>query len=194
MKSQKQIFCRNLAVNEIPDALEVSRETLGTDYLTKEVFIKTISSSSAFCKAVTYNKKFAGFAICQIFGPDEVDEMLHLPDSSDKDVFLSKERIGLFDSVAIRKDLRGLGIGTELAVACLEELESRKVDIICAMAWKSVDGTINIESILRRMGMAPHIEVPGYWNQMVDSPGGHDCPVCGRPCKCSAVLFFKEIK
>jgi len=72
--------------------------------------------------------------------------------------------------------------------------ESRSVDIICAMAWKSVDGTINIESILRRMGMTPQIEIPGYWNQMVNSPGGHDCPVCGRPCKCSAVLYFKEIK
>jgi len=64
----------------------------------------------------------------------------------------------------------------------------------CAMAWKSVDGTINIESILRRMGMTPHIEIPGYWNQMVDSPGGHDCPVCGRPCKCSAVLYYKDMK
>ena len=188
------IFCRNLVMNEIPNALEVSRETLGADYLTENDFLETVNSPSAFCKVVTYNRQFAGFAICQIFGPDKIDKMLHLPDSSDKDVLFSKERIGLFDSTAIRKDLQGFGLGTELSSACLQEFENRNVDVICAMAWKSVDGKINIEGILRKMGMSPHLEIPGYWNQMVDSPGGHDCPVCGRPCKCSAVLYYKEMK
>jgi len=194
MKCRRLVFTRNLAVNEIPNALEVSSETLGSDYLTENDFLETINSASAFCKVITYNRQFAGFAICQLFGPDKVDKMLHLPDSPDKDRFLSKEKIGLFDSMAIRKDLQGIGIGGELAAECLREFENRNVDVICAMAWKSVDGTTNIEGILRKMGMTPHLEIPGYWNQMVDSPGGHDCPVCGRPCKCSAVLYYKDLK
>jgi len=194
MQCRRSTFTRNLAANEIPNALEVSRSTLGTDYLTENDFLETINSASAFCKVVTYNRQFAGFAICQIFGPDKVDDMLHLPDSPERDAFLSKVRIGLFDSSAVRKDLQGLGIGTELFSACLKEFENREADIICAMAWKCVDGTVNIEGILKKMGLSPHLEIQGYWNQMVDSPGGHDCPVCGRPCKCSAVLYYKDLK
>jgi len=185
---------RNLAADDIFDALEVSKKVLGSDYLGEEDFLETFNSASVFCKTATYNGQFAGFAICQIFGPDKIDEVLHLPVSSERGMFLSKERFGLFDSVAVRKDHQGLGIGTELSDACLREFMLRGVDIICAMAWKSVDGTVNIEGILRRMGMSSSLEIPGYWNQMVDSPGGHDCPVCGRPCRCSAVLYYKDVK
>ncbi len=194
MKCRRLIFNRNLATNEIPNALDVSKVELGEDYLTEEDFRETINSQSAFCKVVTYNRQFAGFAICQIFGPEKVDEMLHLPDSPIKDDLISKKKIGLFDSVAVRNDMKGNGIGTELSTACYNEFENREVDIICAMAWKSVDGTTNIDGILRRMGMTAQLEIPGYWNQMVDSPGGHDCPVCGRPCSCSAVLYMKHMR
>lgn len=194
MKCRRLIFCRNLAVNEIPNALDIAKEELGSDYLDDKDFLETINSPSAFCKVITYNRQFAGFAICQIFGPDKIDEMLHLLDSADKDLFLSKEKIGLFDSTSIRKDLQGIGLGMELSTACYNEFVSRDVDIICGMAWKSVDGRINVEGIFRRMGMTPRLEIPRYWNQMVDSPEGHECPVCGRPCKCSAVLYCKEMK
>jgi ribosomal protein S18 acetylase RimI-like enzyme len=194
MKCHRAIFTRDLTEADIPNALEVSFSELGTDYLAEKDFLETINSYSAFCKVVTYDRQFAGFAICQVFGPDKVDYMLRLPDSQERNDLLSKEKIGLFDSTAIRKDLRGLGLGTELSMACSAEFESRDVDLICAMAWKSIDGTINVEGILRKMGMTPKLEIPGYWNGMVDSPGGHDCPVCGRPCKCSAVLYYRETR
>ncbi|AIZ56898.1 hypothetical protein Mpt1_c10270 [Candidatus Methanoplasma termitum] len=194
MDIRSSIRSRDLIKEDIPDALEVSREELGSDYLTENDFLGIINSDSAFCKAAIYKGRLAGFEMCRIFGPEQADGMLHLPDSPDKDHFLSKKKIGLFDSVAVRRDLQGLGIGTELESSCLREFTSRDVDIICAMAWKSVDGTINAKKVLERMGLTPHIEVPNYWNQMVDSPGGHDCPVCGRPCKCSAVLYYKDMK
>lgn len=188
------IFSRNLATNEIPNALDIAKSELGSDYLTEKDFLETINSQSAFCKVVTYNRQFAGFAICQVFGPEKVDEMLHLPDSPERDRLLSNKTIGLFDSVAVHEDMQNHGVGIELSTACMNEFVVRDVDVICAMAWKSVDGTINVEGLLRRMGMTASLEIPGYWNQMVDSPGGHECPVCGRPCKCSAVLYTKDLK
>ncbi|MDR0309784.1 MAG: hypothetical protein LBH88_03395 [Candidatus Methanoplasma sp.] len=193
MKFLKPALSRNLVKEDIPDALAVSYEELGSDYLSEKDFSETIESDSAFCKAVTYDGQFAGFAICQVFGPDNVDDMLRLPDSPERDYFLSKDRIGLFDSTAIRKDLQGLGIGTEIAMACYDKFVSKRTDVICAMAWKRVYGTINVEGVLRKMGMTPYLEILGYWNRMVDSRGGHDCPVCGRPCKCSAVLYRREM-
>ena len=191
MRDRRLILTRNIAVNEIPIAIDVSKEELGEDYLAEKDFLETINTPSAFCKVITYNRQFAGFAICQVFGRDKVDKMLHLPDSPGKDKLLSKEKIGLFDAVAVSKAFRKLGLGTELFAACNSEFSTREVDAVCAMAWKSVDGTVSTEGILRRMDLTPQLEIPGYWNQMVDSPGGHDCPVCGRPCKCSAVLYYK---
>jgi ribosomal protein S18 acetylase RimI-like enzyme len=194
MKCRRLIFSRNLAANEIPNALGISASELGTDYLTENDFLETINSDTSFCKVVTYNRQFAGFAICRIFGPDKADGILHLPDSPDRDHLLSREKIGLFDSIAVRKDMQNNGIGIELSAVCLKELEARDIDTVCAMAWKSIEGTINIEGILRRMGMTPRLEIPGYWNLMVDSPSGHDCPVCGKPCMCSAVLHYRDLR
>ena len=185
---------QDLTIYDIPNALAVSVTELGTDYLSEKDFLEAIGSDSAFCKVVTYNRQFAGFGICQIFGPEKLGEMLHLPDSPEKRKLLSMGRIGLLDSVAVRRDLKGLGIGTGISAACLSEFELRNADVVCAMAWKSTDGTINIEGILRGMGMSPSLEIPGYWNMMVDPPGGHDCPVCGRPCRCSAVLYCMDMR
>lgn len=193
MVSCRPIFNRNLFANEIGRALDVSKSELGTDYLTEKDFLDTIDSETSFCKVVTYNRQLGGFAICQIFGPDQVDGMLHLPDSPEKEELLSKKRIGLLDSIAIDHHLQNMGLGTELSIACYEEFKARKVDAICAMAWKRTDGTMMVKGILERMMLSPSIEIPGYWNQMVDSPEGHDCPVCGRPCKCSAVLYTRDL-
>ncbi|MDR1404912.1 MAG: GNAT family N-acetyltransferase [Candidatus Methanoplasma sp.] len=193
MKCRRLIFSRNLAANEIQNALDVSKSELGDDYLTEKNFLETINSQSAFCKVVTYNRQFAGFAMCQVFGPEKIDEVLRLPDSPEKKDLLSKGKIGLLDSIAVRKDMQNNGMGIELSEACLKEFEARGVDTVCAMAWKNTGGEINIEGILRRMGMKSGPEIPGYWNYMVDSPGGHDCPVCGRPCKCSAVFYGRDV-
>ena len=173
-------------------SLKLASIELGSDYLTEKDFLDVLNTDDGFCKVSVQNKIVSGFSICRIFGPDRIDEMLALPDCDERDVLMGFNTIGLLDSVAVAHEMKEKGIGSELIDACCKELVSRGAKVICAMAWKDVNGIANIERILVRTGMLPHMEIKGYWNRFVPSPEGHDCPICGRPCKCSAVLYLKK--
>jgi Predicted acetyltransferase len=181
-----------IKLENIPATLNIASSELGSDYLTETDFLETLNTDDSFCMLSTHNGVVSGFSICKIFGPEKIDEMLALPDCDEKSILMKFKTIGLIDSVAVAHEMKGKGIGGELLDACYKELVSRGAKVICAMAWKGVNGITNIEGILVRLGMLPHVEIKGYWNRFVPSPEGHACPICGRPCKCSAVLYLKK--
>jgi len=181
-------------LENVPAALNIASTELGSDYLTEEDFLEVLDTNDGFCMISTNNGIVSGFSICKIFGPSKIDKMLALPDCDERDILTNFKTIGLLDSVAVAHEMKGKGIGGKLLDACCKELIEKGAEVLCAMAWKDVDGNVNIDSLLRKLGMFPSIEITGYWNRFVASPGGHDCPVCGRPCKCSAVLYIKHIE
>jgi len=194
MNNNEPPIIRILSVSEIHSAFTIAYNELGSDYLTENDFLETLDTDDSFCMISTRKGIVSGFSICKIFGPDKIDEMLALPDCDEKNILMNFDTIGILDSVAVAQEMKGKGIGSELIDACCRELTARGTKIICAMAWKDIKGNVNIGSLLKKMGMLPSIEITGYWNRFVTSPGGHDCPVCGRPCKCSAVLYQRLIK
>lgn len=180
----------DLKENQIPGALNISLTELGSDYLEKKDFLETIGNKTCFCKVALCDGEVAGFSICKIFGPDMVDEMLHLPDSPERDSLMKADRIGLLDSVSVSETAKGRGLGSMLAQACYDRFISENANVVCAMAWESVTGQINIGGILeKRLRMKSSLRIKGYWNEFVTSPNGHDCPVCGAPCKCFGKLY-----
>ena len=116
-----------------------------------------------------------------------------LPDCPERDVVMSTPLTGLLDSVAVSADFKGKGIGTELSRRCVDEMKARGCGIVCAMAWKNILGVTNIAKVLERLGLKETVAIQGYWNQMVDSPEGHDCPICGAPCRCWGVFWYRRI-
>jgi len=184
----------NLTVNHIPIVLNIAATELGSDYLTEQDFLEVLDADDGFCMISITDNIVSGFSICKIFGPDKIDEMLALPDCGERNALNTHRTIGLLDSVAVAQEMKGKGIGSELIDVCCKELAARGADVLCAMAWKDVNGNANIGNLLKKTGMSPSIEIMGYWNRFVASPEGHDCPVCGRPCKCSAVLYMKLIQ
>ena len=185
---------RDLRIVDISSALSIAFTELGSDYLTEQDFLDALNTNDSFCKISITDDIVSGFSICKIFGPDKIDEMLALPDCGERDALNTHRTIGLLDSVAVAQEMKGKGIGSELIDACCEELVARGADVLCAMAWKDVNGNANIGNLLKKTGMSPSIEIMGYWNRFVASLEGHDCPVCGRPCKCSAVLYMKHVR
>jgi len=182
---------RNIRTEDIPGTLSISLAELGSDYLSDADFIEALDSETTFCKVATDGGKVLGFSVCQVFGPESVDEFLRLPDSEERDELMRCNTIGLLDSVSILNEMKGHGIGKKLVRSCFDSFESIGMDAICAMAWKSIEGTTNIGHLLTELGLKPSLSIQGYWNQFVTSPDGHDCPVCGRPCRCYGVLYTK---
>jgi len=194
MYDHTPITIRDLKITDISSALNIAFAELGSDYLTEQDFLDALNTDGGFCKISITDNIVSGFSICKIFGPDKIDEMLALPNSDERNALSVHKTIGLLDSVAVAQEIKGKGVGSELISACCKELAARGADVLCAMAWKDVNGNANISDLLKKTGMSPSIEIRGYWNRFVTSPDGHDCPICGRPCRCSAVLYMKHIR
>ncbi len=189
------ITIRDIRKEDVPAALEISLAELGTDYLTKQDFLETIHANDKFCMIALDDGILAGFAICQLFGPEKVDEMLKLPNSPDRDSLLKVKKIGLLDSVSVSQKMKGKGVGRKLGEACYKRFQMEECNVITAMAWEDINGHTNIKNILEHgLNMTPSIGIKGYWNLFVSSPEGHHCPMCGAPCKCYGRLYSVKMK
>ena len=185
----------DLRKEHIPDALSISRRELGIDYLFECDFMECLEPHNGyFCKIAVEGNRVCGFIINHVFGPEEADEFLKLPPSKERDKVLSVRKIGILDSASVDDTFKGMGIGSKLIQASYDEMLFNDVDAICAMAWKSINGTTNIKGILEKIGLEETISIPGYWNLMVESPEGHHCPDCKEPpCRCSGVFYVKYL-
>ncbi len=186
------MIVRLLEREDIPYLMKISMAELGSDYLDVSDFEDALEGTWSFCYVGEYDGKPSGFIIGNIFGPEMVDEILHMPDGKFRDEALSYSKVGYYASEAIDDSVKGKGLGMKLILKCRERFEESGVEMACAMAWKSVTGKVNIDGILRKIGLEPEVEFLGYWDDPRAFPNGHDCPVCGNPCKCSAVYYIKK--
>lgn len=184
-------YYRMLRMDDIPEAVRISKVQLGEDYLDDVDFLEALDSESTFCIIAEDGGRVAGFSICQVFGPEGEGSNLGLPDGPERDSVLAQSRIGLLDSVSVDAEYKGRHIGVTMCERCVEEMRCRGCTMACAMAWKYVTGHTNIAGILTRLGFEETIAIQGYWNRMVSSPEGHHCPVCGAPCRCYGVFWRK---
>lgn len=172
----------------------ISRVQLGSDYLDEGDFRDAMSDPGQFCIVAEEDGRVAGFAICAVFGPEGETVHLMLPDCPERDMVMGTPMTGLLDSVAVSAEFKGRGIGTGICRRCVSEMWERGCGIACAMAWKNIHGVTNIGAVLARLGFREGTAVDGYWNRMVDSPEGHDCPVCGgAPCRCWGVFWWNTL-
>lgn len=183
---------RMIEERDVPEAVEISRVQLGADYLDDSDFVDAMNDPGQFCLVAEEDGRLAGFAICQVFGPEGEKDKLMLPDCPERGLVMSMQLTGLLDSVAVSQDYKGGGIGTEISSRCIHEMKGHGCGIVCAMAWKNVLGKTNIGGILTNLGFRETIAIQGYWNRMVDSPEGHDCPICGVPCRCYGVFWYRS--
>jgi len=182
--------------HHIPDVLRICRQELGPDYHSEADFNKCLESSREhFCKVVLDDEgAVCGFLTAMMMGPESADEYLKLPDSGERDKILSIRKIGILDAAAIDNVRKRGGLGKLLVRTSCIKLMDEGADVICGMAWKSIHGVTNAGKILVENGFEELMAVEGYWNQLVDRPEGHHCPVCMEPpCRCYGVLYARYV-
>ncbi|MBU1274228.1 MAG: hypothetical protein KJ720_02535 [Proteobacteria bacterium] len=186
----------DLCERHLPDVLRICRQELGADYHSEADFNECLASNGKrFCKVILDDGgSVCGFGIAMMMDSESADEFLKLPDSKERDKLLSAGKIGILDAGAVDNARKGVGLGRLLARASRKKLLDEGADVICSMAWKSIHGVTNAERILVENGLEESIAIQGYWNQVVDSPQGHLCPVCKEPpCRCYGVLYVRYV-
>jgi len=186
----------DLDERHMPDVLSVCQQELGPDYHSEADFRKCLGSSREhFCKVILDAEgAVCGFLTAMMMGPESADEYLKLPDSKERDKILSVRKIGILDAAAVDSAKKRGGLGRLLVRASCIKLMDEGADVICSMAWKSIHGVTNAGKLLVEIGLEESMAIEGYWNQLVDSPEGHQCPVCVHPpCKCYGVLYTRYV-
>jgi len=186
----------DLDEHHMSDVLRICRKELGPDYHLEADFRKCLGSRAEhFCKVIRGDEgTVCGFSTFMMMGPESADAYLKLPDSEERDKILSVRKIGILDAAAVDNTRKRGGLGRLLAHASLNALLDEGADVICSMAWKDIHGVTNAEKLLMEIGLEESMAIKGYWNHVVDSPEGHQCPVCGEPpCRCYGVLYTRYV-
>lgn len=181
----------------LADVLSICKQELGVDYHSEADFKKYLGGGrERFCMVMLDNQKaVCGFTTFLMLNTESADEYLKLPDSPERDRLLSVRKIGISDALAIDNMRKKGGLGRLLLHATYNKLVEEGADVICAMVWKDIHGVKNAGKLFTEIGLEESIAVPGYWNRVVGTPEGHQCPVCKEPpCRCYGVLYIRYLK
>jgi ribosomal protein S18 acetylase RimI-like enzyme len=188
--SKVSIF--GMTESDISQVLDVSDQELGKNYLSDELFKDAIGNPDKYVCKVAKSKtenKIAGFCLSIIVNPAEIVEQfssygVKLPRS-----LLHAEKVGLINTIAIRNNHQGHGVGFESVKNTINSLKEKDIHCFCSIGWKnSKTGKINISNILKTLNFQEIAEIPEFWKKDSEEKG-YDCPVCGTPCTCSAVIY-----
>lgn len=179
----------------IPQILDISDEELGKDYINYDMLKKITTDADDYICKLAYNPneaKIVGFCLCMIIVPQDINNIIRIPEDKTPRALIYSERIGVIKTVAVDKKYQGYGIGREIVKDCFNELLQKQVQSMFSIAWKNNEKT-NIHGILTGLGFKELIEIPKYWSE--DSmKKEYICPVCGQPpCQCSAVIYTQSI-
>lgn len=195
MQGGAGIEVRELGRDDFAALTSIGKSQLGVDYISEADFEEAMSDPGQFCFVPVVDGVPSGFAICREFGPEAEAEELDLPDSEERDWVRSRGRIGLVDSVALDPSVGGRGVGTALCEACLDRFRSDGCDSAVSMAWVHHDGVEPIRKALTNAGFErTPLQIRGYWNEWVETEGGHMCPYCGSPCRCFGALWRRSLR
>ena len=131
-----------------------------------------------------------GFCIGALYDQEALTDYLNISTAELPEAFKVSDKIGVVRTVAVKEELHGQGIGTELVKKCIEQCVSDNATVLCSVGWKE-GGSVNIGGIMNHFGFSEEIEIEEYWyEESIDR--GYLCESCGEPpCTCSAVLFAR---
>lgn len=102
----------------------------------------------------------------------------------------AEETIGWLRAVVVDPAVRGQGIGDQSVKAALEFFRQKRCRTAYAASWVSGIGQES-DGMLTRNGFTSLGVISNYWSAVVDYRGF--CAVCGKPCRCSAIIMRKSI-
>lgn len=166
------------------EVLSIANQELGAGYFNSVLNLLKPYPSTSYC--IFDGQKLIGFILsyqCR-FGQFIDDTQSTIP------INLSYEsKILVVKTMVIQAGYQRKGYGTQLLQYLIDAIEGNEVGAMLAVGWKS-DECVNIQHMMDTFKFSELCELPEFWK--VDSiKYGFQCPTCGHPCKCSAIIYSK---
>lgn len=190
-----------LAPEHMEEATGLLRDALGEEYITQNYLSLIVESDYDALPGATdklglvavdiSRSHVFGVVLCEIVSRERVEQSLHgfadsLPPA---DLFrLRNSKPGFLGSVVVDARYRRCGVATSLIREALRRLRASGVENLYGFAWKRPDGSCPSRGLLESLGLEAAAEIPNFWKSESEVKG-YDCPVCGNPCVCSAIVM-----
>lgn len=174
----------------IQKALVIYDQSLGQDYIAPDDFIKYIKNKEKYIViGATLQNNLVGVMVAYTMNPEETQEYTDVLRKHKVPFTLESYKVGLIKSVAVEKQYRHRGIGTQLTQESIRSLQMKGCDALFAISWVS-NKPDSSQPMFESLGFRNILMVPNYWTE--DSiKEGYLCPNCGNPCRCTAIFYFK---
>lgn len=156
----------------------------GEGYLSREEFARWMRHPRLI-KTALADGRFAGFTVMLPADTPEIMRRMGMPEEDV--VALAGERPALiYKSAAVRAEYENCGVMRALASRAFEDAKALGYGTLFGAAW-AYDGKIPIEPTLLAFGFRRLYERKMLWYH----DKGYRCIVCGGPCRCDAVIYYK---
>lgn len=176
----------------IQKALAIYDQSLGQDYITPDDFIKYIKNKEKYIViGATLQNNLVGVMVAYTMGIEETQEYNDILRKHKGPLTLESYKVGVIKSVAVEKQHRHRGIGTQLTRESIRSLQMKECNALFAISWVS-NKPYSSQPMFESLGFRNILTIPNYWTE--DSiKEGYLCPNCGNPCRCAAIFYFKLI-
>lgn len=181
--------CEKLTEEEIPEALGIADECVGKNLYKREDFLKAVLYDDYFFTLYKTEEGItAGYIYYYLVGKDELSSSGKL-ERTVLDSVYKGDKCARIQSVGVREEYRGKGLGTRMTASSLSKLSEKGVECVYIVCWNP-GGRLPLSHALSSCGFKHLLKIDDYWAE----DESLICPYCGGRCHCSAEVYYKILK
>lgn len=176
---------------DVNAVLHIATEAFGIGYLPSG---SLVSDDRHFCVVAKIESEVVGFCLGYKLQPDGLDEFMRLkPTTVPADVRYANQNdcLGIIKTIAVRRNMRGYGIGADLIKAAESRLVERGVRCVLVPAWMR-SGEIFLDGILTDQDYSRWTDNPIFWKSACEGRD-FDCVAYEGKCVCGVAFYRKGI-
>lgn len=174
---------RDFVNTDLPSIISIANEELGKGYFEGVLNCEKHINQSILRVVEKDNNEIAGFCYAYFNPAESLTDILRPLSYGLK--------TGVLKTIVIKDRYKNNGLGKAFIDDMIEKLNLTQTQVVISTVW---DNQFNpaIRIIMRHAGFKSYQEIPNYWtNDSIEK--GYQCPVCGHPCFCSAIIYYKKL-
>lgn len=183
----RQLTFRPAEADDVKAIVKLSDNNFGNVYLSEENVRQFIMYIDGLVYVAENDKVVIGFGIFHVIMQWELIYHLGNNLANKYEDFNPQDRIFLIKTLVIQPNFRGIGCGKKLVSQAMKDqyLGGQLLSIV----WESKENKA-MEKLCKALGMKFWFKAENFWFND-SSERNYNCPICGNPCRCSALIYKK---
>lgn len=194
--TQETITIRPAQLEDAYPIKALLEEGLGKGYMEIEDLNDFIDPQmkESLCLVATSQEKIIGALTLTKVGRESLRSQLpkEMNFMADNPSMLEEHsEVGFIQNVVVSPAFQRQGIATRLIRESLEQASKLDLLRVISFGWESIHGC-HIDGVFADLGFKRGSQISGFWYEE-SIREEYECPSCGNPCYCNAILYSLEL-